>query len=38
MTAAIIDAGRWIDASLSNRQKTAQDRRRPVLRSTPIPT
>ena len=24
MTAAIIDAGRWIDASLSNRQKTAQ--------------
>jgi nitrate/nitrite transport system substrate-binding protein len=23
MTAAIIDAGRWIDASLSNRQKTA---------------
>ncbi|HZO02268.1 MAG TPA: CmpA/NrtA family ABC transporter substrate-binding protein [Burkholderiales bacterium] len=24
MTAAIIDAGRWIDASLSNRQKTAE--------------
>src|SRR5688572_4756689 len=24
MTAAVIDAGRWIDASLSNRQKTAQ--------------
>jgi nitrate/nitrite transport system substrate-binding protein len=24
MTAAILDAGRWIDASLSNRQKTAQ--------------
>jgi nitrate/nitrite transport system substrate-binding protein len=24
MTAAIIEAGRWIDASLSNRQKTAQ--------------
>jgi nitrate/nitrite transport system substrate-binding protein len=23
MTAAVIDAGRWIDASLSNRQKTA---------------
>jgi nitrate/nitrite transport system substrate-binding protein len=24
MTAAVIDAGRWIDASLSNRQKTAE--------------
>jgi nitrate/nitrite transport system substrate-binding protein len=24
MTAAILDAGRWIDASLANRQKTAQ--------------
>ncbi len=24
MTAAVLDAGRWIDASLSNRQKTAQ--------------
>jgi nitrate/nitrite transport system substrate-binding protein len=24
MTAAIIDAGRWVDASLSNRQKTAE--------------
>ena len=24
MTAAILDAGRWIDSSLSNRQKTAQ--------------
>ena len=24
MTAAIIDAGRWIDASLSNRQKMAE--------------
>jgi nitrate/nitrite transport system substrate-binding protein len=24
MTAAILDAGRWIDASLSNRQKTAE--------------
>src|SRR4029077_18846227 len=24
MTAAIIDAGRWIDASLSNREKTAE--------------
>ena len=24
MTATIIDAGRWIDSSLSNRQKTAQ--------------
>jgi nitrate/nitrite transport system substrate-binding protein len=24
MTAAIIDAGRWIDASLTNRQKTAE--------------
>ena len=32
MTAAIIDAGRWIDASLANRQKTAEVDRRQVVR------